>query len=98
MLVQLISVVIPVFNCEKSINASIRSIQNQNFSEIEIILINDASSDNTSNIINTFQKEDYRLKILNNNKNRGTLYSRCIGALFFLYLIEIKDFNFFINP
>jgi glycosyltransferase involved in cell wall biosynthesis len=96
---QLISVVIPVFNCEKSINASIRSIQNQNFSEIEIILINDASSDNTSNIINTFQKEDYRLKILNNNKNRGTLYSRCIGALLTRgeYITTLDNDDMFFN-
>jgi glycosyltransferase involved in cell wall biosynthesis len=77
----LISIIIPVYNCQKSINASIISIQNQNFSEIEILLINDASNDNTPNIINNFQKEDSRIKIINNNKNMGTLYSRCIGAL-----------------
>ena len=38
-----ISVIIPVFNCQKSIKASISFIQNQNISEIEIILVNDCS-------------------------------------------------------
>ena len=77
----LISAIIPVFNCEKTIRASIRSIQNQNISNIEIILINDFSLDNSLDIIKKLQKEDSRIKIINNNKNMGTLYSRCIGAL-----------------
>ena len=50
-------------------------------SEYEIILINDFSNDNTYNIIQTFSQLDKRIKIINNNKNQGTLYSRCIGTL-----------------
>ena len=40
-----ISVVIPVFNCEKTIKSAVRSIQNQNMTNIEIILVNDFSED-----------------------------------------------------
>ena len=57
------------------------SVQYQNFSEIEIILVNDFSTDNTSKIIKDYQKNDHRIKILNNLKNMGTLYSRSIAVL-----------------
>ena len=76
-----ISVIVPMFNCEKTIKPTLRSIQNQNMSKIEILLINDFSSDNTFKIINKISKNDKRIKIINNHKNMGTLFSRCIGAL-----------------
>ena len=79
--IKTLSVIIPAFNCEKSIKSSIKSIQNQNFSEIEILLVNDFSKDNTLKIIGELKKEDSRIIIINNNKNMGTLYSRSIGAL-----------------
>ena len=77
----LITVVIPIYNCEKTIKRAIRSIQNQNISDFEIILVNDLSTDNSSIIIEHLQKEDQRIKIINNKKNMGTLYTRCIGTL-----------------
>ena len=77
----LITVVIPVYNCEKTITRAIRSIQNQNISDVEIILVNDLSKDNSSYVIEQLIKEDPRIKLINNQKNMGTLYSRCIGSL-----------------
>ena len=79
--IPLISVVIPVYNANTTIISSIRSIQNQNFINYEIILVNDFSNDNSLEIIKKLKKEDSRIKILNNNRNMGTLYSRCVGAL-----------------
>ena len=76
-----ISVIVPVYNCESTIKRAIRSIQNQNMSEIEIIIINNFSSDKTKNIIEEMKQEDPRIKIINNYKNMGTLYSRSIGVL-----------------
>lgn len=76
-----ISVIIPVFNCENSIISVIRSIQNQNLYEFEIILVNDNSTDNTTKIIKKLKEEDNRIKTINNKKNMGILYSRCIGVL-----------------
>ena len=76
-----ISVVIPIFNCQDSILFVIRSIQNQNMFEIEIILVNDHSSDDSLKIIRNIQKEDNRIIIINNKKNKGTFYSRSIGVL-----------------
>ena len=76
-----VSIVIPVYNSQKLINRAIKSIQNQDLLNIEIVLINDYSSDNSLFIIEELQKEDPRIKILNNKKNMGIFYSRNIGAL-----------------
>ena len=45
-----------------------------------IIIVNDYSSDNTSIIIEQIKKEDKRIRLINNKKNLGTLYTRCIGT------------------
>lgn len=76
-----ITVVIPLYNSQNSIRISIRSIQIQNFKNIEMILVNDNSKDETLNIINRMKINDTRIKIINNKKNMGILYSRSIGAL-----------------
>jgi glycosyltransferase involved in cell wall biosynthesis len=49
--------------------------------EIEIIIVDDFSSDNTSELVLKLQEEDPRIKYIKNKENRGTLYSRSIGAL-----------------
>ena len=76
-----ISIIIPVYNSNKTIIYTIRSIQNQNFIDFELILVNDFSNDNSKEIIENYSKNDSRIKIINNSKNKGTLYSRCIGVL-----------------
>ena len=77
----LISVVIPVYNTNDKIISVVRSAQNQNISNIEIILVNDFSNDETYKIIKKLQKDDKRIECINNKKNKGTLYSRCVGTL-----------------
>ena len=76
-----LSVIIPIYNSQSFIYRAIKSVQNQNILEIEIILINDYSTDNTSTTIMKFKNEDPRIIIINNKKNMGILYSRSIGAL-----------------
>ena len=73
--------VIPVYNSKNYILKAIRSIQNQNIMNIEIILVNDYSKDDTLSFIKEIQKEDPRIKIISNKKNMGIIYSRCIGTL-----------------
>ena len=70
-----------MFNCQNSIQMSIKSIQYQKLEDIEIILVNDFSNDNSLEIIENIKKYDKRIKIINNQKNMGTLYSRSIGTL-----------------
>ena len=62
------SAVIPVYNSRKYISRAIKSIQNQNISDIEIILVNDFSTDDTTTIIEDLAKIDPRIKIINNKK------------------------------
>lgn len=76
-----ISAVAPCFNCKSYLIKSIRSIQNQNFTDLEIIIVNDHSSNDTLLFLQNLQKEDPRIKILTNKKNMGILYSRTIGTL-----------------
>ena len=76
-----VSAIIPVYNSKNYINRCIKSIQNQNMSNIEIILVNDFSTDDTLNYALSLQEEDPRIKIINNKKNMGILYSRSVGAL-----------------
>ena len=60
---------------------SIYSVQKQNFQNFEIILIDDYSSDKTLQIANEIKLSDSRIRIINNKKNMGILYSRSIGVL-----------------
>ena len=76
-----ITVVIAVYNAHEYLKKTIRSIQNQKMEEIEIIIIDDFSKDNSKELILKMQKEDPRIKYIQNKENRGTLYSRSIGAL-----------------
>lgn len=66
-----ISVVMSAYNAEKYIAKAIGSILNQTFRDFEFIIINDGSKDNTLNIIKKCQKEDKRIKIINNKGNIG---------------------------
>ena len=76
-----ITAVIPIFNCSNFIGKTVKSIQNQSMKNIEIILVNDFSLDNTLSIVNKLKMEDPRIKIINNKRNMGILYSRSIGVL-----------------
>ena len=61
-------------------------------------MINDFSKDNTSEIINDKQRKDHRIKIINNHRNMGTLYSRSIGALMakgeYIFCLDNDDMFF----
>ena len=76
-----ISIVIPMYNEEKNILGVIRSIQNQSIEELEIVVVNDNSNDNTLTILKKLQEEDPRIIIYTNKSNRGVIYSRFFGAL-----------------
>ena len=76
-----ISIISPIYNRGKYAFRFIKSIQNQNFKEIELILVDDSSNDNTKLLIKKYQKEDHRIVLIQNKKNKGTFASRNIGAL-----------------
>ena len=76
-----ISIFLPIFNKEKYIKRSIGSIQRQTLKNIEIIPVNDGSTDNTLEILKELAQKDKRIKIINNDKNHGSLFSRAMGIL-----------------
>lgn len=71
-----VSVIVPVYNTEKYIRKCVDSIINQTYSNLEIILVNDGSTDNSLSIINEYK--DSRITIINNSNN-GVSYSRNTG-------------------
>ena len=95
----IITVIIPIYNSKLYIKKVIRSIQNQSFLDIEIILVNDVSTDNTLKIVEELQNEDPRIEIINNQKNMGILYSRCIAALNAKgkYIVPLDHDDFFFD-
>jgi len=72
-----VSIVMPVYNREKYVAFAIESILNQSFRNFEFIIVNDGSSDKTSEILSSYI--DTRIKIINNDQNKGIVFSRNIG-------------------
>jgi glycosyltransferase EpsH len=73
-----VSIIVPVYNVYDYIDQCINSLINQTFEDIEIIIINDGSTDNVEIKLSEWQKKDERIKIVN-NENRGVSYSRNYG-------------------
>ena len=74
----LVSVIIPAYNMEKYILKCVKSIINQTYKNIEIIIINDGSTDQTEEVINILMREDERIKLIN-QKNEGSIEARKTG-------------------
>lgn len=75
----LISFIIPAYNCQNTISDCIESIQNCSYHNIEIIIINDCSTDNTLEVCNKLSLSDTRIKVFSNERNKGTSTTRNIG-------------------
>lgn len=73
-----VSVIVPVFNVEKYLSRCLNSLINQTLSNIEIICINDGSTDNSLNILNEYAQKDSRIIVIN-QENSGQSYSRNKG-------------------
>ena len=73
-----VSVIIPVYNTEKYLKKCLNSIINQTLKDIEIIIVNDGSTDNSLNICNEFVKKDERIKLIN-KENEGLSAARNTG-------------------
>jgi glycosyltransferase involved in cell wall biosynthesis len=69
----LVSVLLPAFNSEKYLSDAITSIFNQSYSNFELIIINDGSTDQTAEIVKSFK--DSRIKYYENEQNKGLIFS-----------------------
>ena len=74
----LISVVVPIYNVEAYLEKCINSIINQTFSDLEILLIDDGSTDSSSDICDRYGSMDTRIKVLH-KKNGGLSSARNAG-------------------
>ncbi len=74
-----VSVIIPVYNTEKYLPKCLDSVCNQTLSDIEIICINDASTDNSLAILKEYAKKDNRIKLINFKENKGAAAARNTG-------------------
>jgi len=92
-----LSVIMPIYNGEKYINISLCSVQNQKFKDIEIIMVDDNSNDNSLKIIRNYIQKDKRIKLIENKENRRILFSKSLAALNSRgkYIIEIDQDDMF---
>lgn len=75
---ELVSIIIPVYNAQKYIKRCLTSVLNQSYTNIEIIVINDGSTDKSEEIVESLAKKDSRIKLLNQN-NQGAAKTRNTG-------------------
>jgi glycosyltransferase involved in cell wall biosynthesis len=74
-----ISIIVPIFNTEQYLDRCIQSLVNQTESTIEIILVNDGSSDSSRNICNMWAQKDSRIRVIHKN-NEGVTIARKTGV------------------
>ncbi|MCQ2795367.1 MAG: glycosyltransferase [Bacilli bacterium] len=90
-----ISVILPLFNQEKYIKRCLLSVVSQSFSNIEIIVVNDGSTDNSVKIVKQIAKRDKRIKLIN-KKNTGYGNSMNVGLRAakgeYIGIVETDDF------
>ena len=75
---KLISVIIPTYNRERTIQRAINSVLNQSYKDIELIIVDDCSTDKTCEIVNKYKDE--RIKYFKLEKNYGACYARNYGV------------------
>ena len=73
-----ISIIVPVYNVENYLHQSLESIINQSYKNIEIICINDGSTDNSLMILKEYEKKDKRIKVISQN-NKGLAATKNVG-------------------
>ena len=76
-----VSVFLPIHNKGKYLKRTIENLQSQTLKDIEIVAVNDGSTDNSLDVLKELAKNDSRIKIIDYYPNRGALYSRAMGVV-----------------
>lgn len=76
---ELVSIIIPVYNAYKFLDDTINTVLSQTYTNWELILVNDCSTDDSVEIIKKYQKHDNRIKLINNKVNSRAAVSRNNG-------------------
>ncbi|WP_313644883.1 glycosyltransferase family A protein [Stenotrophomonas sp.] len=77
----LVSVVMTTYNSGEFVGEAIRSILTQTYWNIELVIVDDMSSDETISVIQSFMREDSRVRLVRYGYNRGTYFSKNVGIL-----------------
>ena len=72
----LVSVIIPAYNAEKCVGYTLDTVINQTYKNLEIIIVNDCSTDKTLDVLNEYAKKDKRIRVMSNDKNSGVAETR----------------------
>lgn len=72
----LVSIIMPTYNCGQYIAESIKSVQAQTYKNWELIIVDDCSRDNTTEIVRAFQEQDQRIRYFQNKSNSGAALTR----------------------
>ena len=75
-----ISILVPVYNTAKYLPACLDSVLSQSMPDFEIIVVNDASTDNSPEILAEYAAKDSRIRVINHECNKGLLAARISGA------------------
>lgn len=76
---ELISILLPVFNAQQFLADCLRSIQSQTYPDVEIVIVDDGSTDDTPRILNDFASRDDRFRILTLSQNNGIVAALNMG-------------------
>ena len=76
---KLVSVILPVYNAESTVEASVRSLLSQTWPHIEVIAVDDASTDASAAVLQELARQDSRLRIVRSDRNRGAYPARNLG-------------------
>lgn len=95
----LISVIIPTHNRPNFLKKAISSVLSQNYKNLEVIIIDDCSFDNTSSVVLEFQKKDSRIVFLKNEKNLGFVktLNKAIALSKGEYIARLDDDDFWVS-
>ena len=75
----MVSIIIPIYNVEKYLGTCVESILKQTYSNIEIVVINDCSTDGSLKILKKYAKKYDNMILIENKENKGLSYSRNVG-------------------
>ena len=75
----LVSIITHVYNAERFLEDTIKSVQKQSYKNWELVLVDDCSKDSSSEIIEKFQNSDDRIRYIKLEKNSGAAISRNTG-------------------
>ena len=71
----MVSIILPIYNKERELTQCLKSILNQTYKKLEIILVNDGSKDTSKDICEKFSSQDNRIKLINKNRlNKSFFY------------------------